>query len=177
MEIPKANTKNKIAFCWACTAPLTRDNLQFCNDTCAAAWDQKRRTRDMGKRKEYVYLNKSMLDLAIGEGVMPHEWSAFIHTGHDMVGVALFDEGHIQSIPDAECNTYDAYYREIPRGESEEPEVNLEPHDGRAMREEGILGYLCDHFGIRTERKIAEAIAELCELENVPDPIELINTL
>jgi hypothetical protein len=171
---PKERMTNKIAFCWGCFAPLTGDKTMFCTETCAATYGKRQSNRDLGWVKVWVYCNKAMLNVAIGEGIWPHEMSAFIHTGNDMTCVALFDQKPFFDIPDSQASVYDAYYREIAPFEAE---ASLEPHNPTEMRDEGILSYLCDHFGIRTERDIARAIPELVRLEGLKDPIELFNTL
>lgn len=168
----KENPNNKVFFCWGCRAPLTGAKTMFCNETCAAAYGKRQSARDLGKTKVGVYLNKSMLDLATGQHIFPHEFSGFIHTGHDLTGVAVFDKDELETIGDNECITYDAFWREVGR-----LNVSLEPHNPKEMRDEGILGYLCDHFGISTERNIASAIGELVLLEGARDAIELINSL
>jgi hypothetical protein len=168
----KENTNNKIAFCWACGSPLTGNKTMFCNETCAASYGRIQSNRDLGKKKMWVYLNKGMLDLARFNGAQAHECSAFIHTGHDLVAVALFDTDALDAIGDNELLTYEAYWREVGR-----LNISIEPHHPKQMRDEGILGYLCDHFGISTEKHIACAIGELVVVEGLKDPIELFNSL
>lgn len=176
-------TNNKIFFCWACMGPLTGDKTMFCDEHCAARYGKQQSARDLGKEKIEVYLNKSMLDLCRGEKVMPHEFSGFIHTGHDMVGIAVFDEAELETIGDAVAGTYDGYWRGINRLNTSFEELSSgerragHPHQPRKMREVGILSYLCDEYGISTEKNIAAAIGELVVEEGLKDAIELFNSL
>lgn len=174
------NTKNKIAFCWGCYSPLVGDRLRYCNPDCEMRKGTREAARETPVQEVWVYLNKGMLDLARGQGIEPRAFSAMIHTSHDLMGVALFDRDALETIGDNERNTYDAYWREIPQSI---PVPNLEEaavrelYDPIAMREEGLLGYLSDHYGIATERKVAAAIGEFTIREGKANPIELFNTL
>jgi len=163
--------------------PLTGDKTMFCDEHCAAVYGRKQSERDLGRVKIAVYMNKSMLDLCRGEKVMPHEFSGFIHTGHDMVCVALFDRDEIETIGDAVSNTYDGYWREIGRLNTSFEDLSGgerrlgHPHRPRKMREVGILSYLCDEYGLSTEKNVAAAIGEIVNGEGLRDGIELFNSL
>lgn len=170
----KENTNNKIAFCWGCYSPLTGDKLRYCNPDCEMAKGKRTNANDLGFNKIWVYLNKGMLDLAKGQGIEPHAFSAFIHTGHDLMGIAMFDRQSLETIGDNERNTYDAYYREIT---ALFPHPLHSSHDEDGMREVGLLGYLSDNYGITTEKNIAQAIGTIVGIEDLTNPIELFNTL
>lgn len=170
------NTKNKIFLCWNCYAPQTGDRKQWCNDLCEQAWKEKRKARDMGWVKVFAYLNKSMLDIAAGQGIHPHRFSGFFHTGHDLMAVALYDRPELEQIGDNEMNTYDAYWREVQWPGQLEKGSKIEPYDPDEMRDDGLLSYL-QRFEIRTEKQIASAIGLLTEMEGCDDPIHFINTL
>lgn len=169
----KENTNNKIFVCWNCYGPLTGEQTQFCaNNMCESAWNKKQATRDLGKIKIWVYLNKAMVELAKGERVEPHALSGFISTGHDLMAVAQYDEADLESISDAECNTYDAYWRGLNR-----LNISIEPHHPINMRKQGMLSYLCDNWGISTEKNVAAAIGELVVLEGHRTPVAFFNSL
>jgi hypothetical protein len=174
----KERTNNKVFFCWGCAMPLTGDKTMFCEESCAATYGQRQSKRDLGKVKVWAYLNKSMLDLAIGERAEPHEFSGFFHTGNDLMGVALFDRDQIEAITQAEQSASDAYWREIPENSQDIIMRNdLMDHDENALRAHGLQSYVFERTGSFNEITIAKAIADIVVLEKLKDPIELFNTL
>jgi hypothetical protein len=120
----------------------------------------------------WVYLNKNMLDLAKSQKVIPYQFSYLFYSGHELVGVAEFETDELNSIGDHESNVYDAWWREIGK-----INISLEPHTPHIMREEGILSYLCDGYGLSTEKNVALAIGEITNIEGCANPLELINSL
>lgn len=180
----KPRTENKIVLCQNCYGTLTPAQDTFCNNGCRRAKADAQAERDLGKEKMWVYLNKSMLDLCRGERVIPHEFSMMIYTGNEPVLVACFDKDQLLTIGDSMANTYDGWYREISRlntsfaslSENDKGEGG-HPHQPRVMRREGLLSYLCDHYGISTERNVAAAIGTLTQEEGHESPLLLFNTL
>jgi len=152
--------------------PVTDVQGNWCSTFCQSKKIDEQAARDMGKKKIWVYLNKNMLDLAKSQKVEPHEFSYLFYSGHELVGVACYDEDELNSIGDHETNVYDAWWREVGR-----LNISLEPHTPATMRRDGILSYLCDRFGLSTEKNIALAIGDLTVIEGFESPIELINSL
>lgn len=148
------------------------EQQKFCNEHCY----KKKVERDNRRGQKdtiFVYLNKNMLDLAKSQGVLPLEFSFFIWSGHELAGVACFVDKELESIGDHETNTYDAWWREIGL-------LNIDiaqEFSSGEMREVGILSYLCDYFGISTEKNVACAIGSITILEGQRSPIQFFDTL
>ena len=168
----KKRTDNKIALCQNCFGTLTPAQDTFCTNGCRQAKADAQANRDLGRKKIWVYLNKSMLDLCRGEHVLPHEFSTLLYTGNELVLVAVFDAEELEKIGDSMANTYDGWWREVGR-----LNVALEPYNPRIMRREGLLSYLCDHHGISTEKNVACAIGTLTDLEGHLSPLAFFDTL
>lgn len=163
---------NKVAFCMECLSVLTPFKDRFCTDQCHAKHTKRQEERPE-RRKNWIYLNKNMLDILKSNGAMPHEISFFFYTGNELVGIAVYDEQDIEEkVGDHEAIAYDAWMRPIAHSDQ-----TLEPHDGEQMREEGLLSYLCDNFGIRTEKNVANAIGTLADIEGFQSPVSFINSL
>lgn len=180
----KERTNNKIALCQNCMGVLTPAQQKFCNNYCQRAKTEIQAERDRGSVKIWVYLNKNMLDLAKSEHVLPHEFSHFIWSGHELTGVARFDVGALEGIGDLQANTYDAWWREIDRLNTSFERLSQDNqgkggkgHRPRVMRRTGLLSYLCDEYGLSTEKNIALAIGEITEEEGLANPLILFNSL
>lgn len=177
LKKPKKRTNNKITFCFNCIGVLTSAQDNYCNAACEGGKRDSMALKDIGKPKMWVYLNKNMLDLAKSQHISAYEFSYFFWSGHELVGVACFDEGELQSIGDHETNVYDAWWREIGRLNTSFHGLGGKHHRPRVMRELGLLSYLCDEYGLSTEKNIALAIGELTEEEGWDAPADLINSL
>lgn len=177
-------TTCKIVFCQNCFGPVparyttidTQEQLIeqiFCNDFCRDKALDHESKRPSDTKLMYVYLNKNMLDLAKSNGVRPAGISFFIWSGHELVGIAQYDEAELNTISDREANTYDAWYRPI-------SQLNIsieEDYRPRIMRDYGLLAYLSDEIGISAERNIAAAIGTISDIEGHDSPIMFFDTL
>ena len=156
---------------------LTRYQKDFCHIACRNGKRDSEMERAESKNKIWVYLNKNMLDLAKSQKVIPYQFSYFIFSGHELVGVAEFELSELESIGDHETNAYDAWWREIGRLNTSFESLGEKPHRPIVMRREGILSYLCDEYGLSTERNVACAIGEMMHEEGLFTPLALINSL
>lgn len=172
----RENTNNKVFFCINDGSPLHGDQMRYCSKECEIQDDERRKARDLGAARTYAYLNTAMLNLCVGQGIRPHRLSGFIHTGHDLMGVALFDAAEIETIGDAEMSNYDAYWRRIPSAAEMDAVTFGDAYDPLKLRNAGIFAFLHE-YDIRTEKQIARALRELTEHEDRLSPIEFLNSL
>lgn len=167
----KENTLNKIFFCQYDGTPLNGVQMLYCSTECAELGIKRdQQDTSSGGPKTWAYLNLAMLNVARGNQFVPRRFSAFIHTGHDLMGVAVFEDNQLEQITDAEASSYDAYWRPIAG-----TDLPFEEYDPEAMRTEGLLAFL-QRRGIHAERQIASALFKMAVMEG-KDPIQLINSL
>jgi len=113
----------------------------------------------------YVFCNGNMIGI-----LPPIEKSRGLSYYPETVYTAKYDLAKLESIAESQCINNNAWWREIGR-------LNIQyNHKPRIMRKTGIFNYLCNVYGISTEKNVALAIGEICNEEN-KTPIELFNTL
>lgn len=158
-----------------CLGVLTAHDGFFCNEYCRRAHKEYAEEHKEDK-PIYVYMNLQMLELAKSEYIKPHSFSMFLYTGHSLVCVAKFEESELLTIGDEEATAYDGWWREVGQLNTSFKNIGDKDHRPLVMREIGILSYLCDEYGISTEKNIACAIGSIAYEEGIT-PIELFNTL
>lgn len=154
---------------------LTAHQGFFCGEYCGRAHREHEEEHKVDK-PIYVYMNLQMLELAKSEHVLPHAFSMFVYTGHSLTCVAQFEEEELLKIGDEEATAYDGWWREVGQLNTSLKNLGTKEHRPKVMRELGILSYLCDEYGLSTEKNVACAIGSIAEEEGVT-PIELFNTL
>ena len=115
----------------------------------------------------YVYCNAANLTL-----VHPIEISKPLMNDYEVEFVALYNLDELNKLTEDEYRTAGAWWREI-------GSLNIsidQEYQPRVMRRTGLLTYICDTWGISTERHVACAIGSISGLEG-KTPIEFFNSL